>query len=745
MERGRLPITDPRQDPRWMKALNALQEAMQCQRLGQTDEADRLYAKLLKRKPDYFDALNLYGLFSYQQGRLLKALDLLRKAVRVNPRSINALNNLGVVLSHLHRRHEALDMFERALALDPADVQALNNRGNVLCDLGLVDSALISFESALRIQPNYCNAYINRGRALDRLGRYEEALANYDNALIFVPSDADLHNNRSVLLIKLHRTQEALVSNAKALALKPDYAEAHCNRGMLLSKVQREEEAFAAFGAALALDPTLVDAWCGRADILCNFFKRYDEAHQAYEKAHALAPDRVEISGASFDAKLHLCEWSNFYGEYAQLISAVRNNILAVSPFLLLNMPSTPTDQFEYAKLVSKNYVPASEMAVVTGGRYRQKRIRVAYVSTDFYAHATSDLIAGMIEKHDRSKFEVIAVALGLNVEDDVRRRLKATFDRFVDVSRQSDREVAILMRELEVDIAVDLKGYTQGAMTGIFAMRPAPIQVNYLGYPGTMGADYIDYLIADSIVVPKSQRRFYAEKIVYLPNSYQPNNARRVIADRAFLRSEMGLPEKSFVFCCFNNSFKINPEMFDRWMRILKRVDGAVMWLLEDNIIATSNLRKEAHARGIAPERLVFAKRIPHSAHLARHRLGDLFLDTLPYNAHTTASDALWMGLPILTQVGETFAGRVAASLLTAVGMTDLITSTPQDYEELAFTLATNPVRLAEIRRKLLEARATAPLFDTQLYTRHIEAAYATMYERHQKSLQPDDIYVPQ
>jgi predicted O-linked N-acetylglucosamine transferase (SPINDLY family) len=326
-----------------------------------------------------------------------------------------------------------------------------------------------------------------------------------------------------------------------------------------------------------------------------------------------------------------------------------------------------------------------------------------------------------------------------------MRQRTSAAFDKFIDVSNYPDRQVAMLARKLEIDIAVDLKGFTTDSRTGIFALRAAPIQVNYLGYPGTMGADYIDYLIADRILIPASDQKYFSEKIVLLPNSYQVNDRKRRIADKMFTRAEAGLPEHGFVFCCFNNNYKITPGMFDRWMRILGRVEGSVLWLYQDNASAAANLIKEAAARGISPQRLVFARLIPLPDHLARHRVADLCLDTLPYNAHTTASDALWTGVPVVTQIGETFAGRVAASLLNAIGLPELVTSTAQAYEDLAIELATRPEKFAAIKSKLDANRLTTPLFDCRRFTEHIERAYTAMYERYQAGLPPAPIDVPQ
>jgi predicted O-linked N-acetylglucosamine transferase (SPINDLY family) len=381
---------------------------------------------------------------------------------------------------------------------------------------------------------------------------------------------------------------------------------------------------------------------------------------------------------------------------------------------------------------------------VWSGARRNHARIRLAYLSADFRDHPVSYLLAGVFERHDRDRFETFAISFGPRDSGDMRARLEKFFDRFVDVGSRDDVEVAQLLHELEIDIAVDLMGYTSGASPGVLAQRPAPVQVNYLGYAGTMGADYIDYLIADPTVISASSRQYYAEKIVSLPDSFMPNDSSRAIADRPVDRAEFGLPAKGFVFCSFNNSYKINPAGFDRWMTILTRCKQSVLWLSGGHDTALANLKKEAAAKGIDPERLIFAKRVPSNAdHLARLRLADLFLDTLPYNAHTTACDALWAGLPVLTLVGETFAGRVAAGLLTAIDMPELIVATPQAYEDLAVDFYNSPEKLTAIKTKLANHRRTKPLFDTASYTRHLESAYETMYRRHLNGLPPDHIEV--
>jgi predicted O-linked N-acetylglucosamine transferase (SPINDLY family) len=372
-------------------------------------------------------------------------------------------------------------------------------------------------------------------------------------------------------------------------------------------------------------------------------------------------------------------------------------------------------------------------------------KIRIGYVSGEFRTQATSILMTQLFELHDKNQFEIFAIDNGTDDGGELRARMECAFDEFVDISKLGDLEAVSEINKRNIDILVNLNGYFGGARPGLFSHRPSPIQVNYLGFPGTIGAEYIDYLIADRIVIPENSRLHYLEKIVYLPNCYQSNDSQRKISDRVFTRGELGLPSAGFVFCCFNNNYKLTSSTFDCWMKILKRCEGAVLWLLEDNSAAADNLRREAELRGVNPQRLVFAQRLPLDEHLARHRLADLFIDTLPCNAHTTASDALWTGLPVLTQRGNTFPGRVAASLLTAIGLSELITSSEAEYEELAVELATNPQRLAQVTALLEKNRQTTPLFDTQLFTKHIEAAYVAMYERYRLGLAPDHIEVEQ
>ena len=425
------------------------------------------------------------------------------------------------------------------------------------------------------------------------------------------------------------------------------------------------------------------------------------------------------------------------------LASSVLKGNQSVAPFAFLAVPSSIEAQFKCAKIWIARECPPSEIPIWQGERYQHDRIRVAYLSPDFRKHAIALLAAGLFQCHDTTLFDIIALSSGPDDKSDMRMRLQASFNQFIDVATYSDNDIGRLIRKLEIDILIDLAGLTTGSRMAVFARRPAPISVSYLGYPGTSGANYIDYIIADRIVIPEEQRRFYPEKIVYLPNTYQVNDATRPIADQRFTRAQCGLPSTGFVYCCLNGNYKVTPSIFAAWMRILAKVEHSVLWLFESNMTAAKNLREAAAKQGIRPERLVFAKKLPLLDHLARYCLADLFLDTLPYNAHTTASDALWAGLPVLTCLGGTFAGRVSASLLHAIDLAELVTTSLEAYERMAVELAMHPYKLANIRDRLAANRRTMPLFNTELFAKHLETAYKIMYERYQSDLSPDHIFV--
>ena len=616
------------------------------------------------------------------------------------------------------------------------------NRGAALHRQGKLAEAERIYRDILLQQANHFDALRLLGVIAFQTWHTERALELIEKAIALQPNHPEAHYNRGLALQRLKRPADALASFDRAIEVKPDFAAAYYNRGRVLNALKRQEEALASYDKAIALKADFARAYNDRG-VTLNTLKRFDESLASYQKAISLKPDIPFLLSNVLTAKMAICDWHNFDDAVDQLVEKTQLGHKVSTPQLVLTVLDSPELQAKAAAIWTLTNHPFNNAVLTIAKRPKRKKIRLGYFSSDFYDHPTAQLMVGLFEKHDRSRFELIAFSFGPNANDEMRQRLSTAFDKFIDVRQHSDRGVAMLARRLEIDIAVDLNGYQKNSRTGIFAFRAAPIQVSYLAYPGTMAASYIDYLVADRTLIPTSSQMHFSEKIVYLPNSYQANDRKRRIGDKAFNRSEVGLPCSGFVFCCFNNNFKITPDVFNIWMRILMRVHGSVLWLLESNVIAAANLTMEARVRGINPERLVFAKRITLPDHLARHRLADLFLDTLPYNAHTTASDALWTTLPVLTRIGQTFAGRVAASLLTAIGLPELITATPQAYEDLAIDLAFNPNKLRAIKHKLANNRLATPLFDTELFTKHIEAAYIAAYERFHAGLLPDHIYV--
>jgi predicted O-linked N-acetylglucosamine transferase (SPINDLY family) len=568
--------------------------------------------------------------------------------------------------------------------------------------------ALTCYEQATLLEPNYAIAFSNRAAIFKELGKFDVALESYNQALTLSPGNAEDYSNRAVVLTSLHRAEEAIADCEQAILLLPTLHKAHYNLGLAL----------------LAL-------------------KKIDEAVLAFSNALTLYPQYENLSGLLLHTQMKLCAWQDFQDKVPYLIENIHNGYKVSSAFPIFAFADDLVLQRKSAEIWSADKHPYNSSLGPITKRPRYPKIRLGYFSADFHNHATAYLMAELFERHDKSKFELIAFSFGPETKDKMQLRVSQAFDHFINVASLSDLEVALLSRELGIDIAIDLKGVTQDYRLGIFSYRAAPIQVSYLGYPGTLGADYIDYLIADKTLIPPQSQQHYSEKIVYLPNSYQVNDRHRVIAAKQFTKQELGLPEDAFVFCCFNNNFKITPEVFDSWVRILKSIDGSVLWLLQDNPTAALNLQKEAARRGLDPSRLVFANRMDLPEHLARHKAADLFLDTTPCNAHTTASDALWAGLPLITCMGESFASRVAASLLNAIGLSELVTDSQAEYDKLAIELATTPAKLKTLKERLERNRLTTPLFDTELFTKHIEAAYIQIYERYQGDLSPEHIEV--
>lgn len=595
--------------------------------------------------------------------------------------------------------------YKQSLAINPNQCEIYKNLGVAQYYQRNLDGAIKLYDQAIKLKPDYPEALSNRGLALNDLNKFEEALICLDRAIALKPDFAFAYNNRGIVLKRLKRLEEALASYDRAVVLKPDYAVAYKNRGAVLKDLKRLSDALASFERAIDLEP------------------------------------EIELGyGLCLELRAMFCDWKAYDAYLEQLQHKINEGKNVSHPLIILWLSNSPALQKRIAEIYISSRLSANNTIPSITKYSRHKKIRVAYFSGEFFNHAVSFLTAELFERHDKSRFELIAFSFD-SWKDEMTERLGRAFDQFIDVSMKSDQEVVLMARALEIDIAIDLGGFTGGSRASVFAMRAAPIQINYLGYPGTMGAEYIDYIIADATVIPNTHKKYYSEKVAYLP-SFQANDSKRVISDRKFSREELELPATGFVFCCFNNVTKITPFVFDSWMRILKQVEGSVLWLLDENTTAVNNLRKEATNRGVNGDRLVFAKKnLALFEHLARYRMADLFLDTLPFNAGTTASDALWAGLPVLTQIGEPFAGRMAASLLNAIHLPELITNTQEEYEALAITLATHPDKLESIKQKLANNRLTTPLFDIEYFTKHIESAYTQIYERYQAGLEPEHI----
>ena len=650
---------------------------------------------------------------SIKKNNLVDAKIVLLKILDIEPHNFDALNIMGVITGQENNHIEALIFFKKAQQIKPDNNLINFNLAKAFSESGNDLEAIKYYKIAIKLDKNHLGSWINFGKSLHQLKRYNEALSHYDQAIKLKPDFVEAYNNKGNTLQDLKRYDEALSHYDQAIKLKPDFAEAYNNKGNTLQDL-----------------------------------KRYDEALSHYDQAIKLKPDYQYLLGKLLHVKMLMCNWQNFKTNVKSLSLQINENKKSSTPFPVLALIDSSSIQRKSSEIwVNDKHPFNSSLGPIFKSRHRDK-IKLGYYSSDFNEHAVAYLLAELLELHDKNQFELFGFYFGPTDSSAIHKRVSSSFNQFIDVGLKTDKDIALMSREMGIDIAINLNGFTALARPDIFSFRTAPIQVNYLGYPSTTGAEYMDYIIADRIIIPTESQKYYSEKIVYLPNSYQVNDRKNDIANNIFnknmfTKKELNLPEKSFVFCCFNNSYKITPSTFDGWMRILKAVKGSVLWLLEDSPVARLNLLKEAEARGLNPDRLVFAKRMNLTEHLARHKVADLFLDTLPYNAHTTASDALWAGLPVLTCKGESFASRVAASLLNAIELPELITTTQEQYETSAIDLANNPEKLKAIKYKLESNRSTTALFDTPLFNKHIQAAYRQMYERYQADLPPNNIYI--
>ncbi len=710
---------------------------------GRLREAETLYRAALQADPAHGDTLHHLGVLHAQRGELGEAVRLIQMAVDGNPGLAEARNDLGVALAELGRTGEAVAQYEAALARRPRYAAAHANLGAALERLGRHQEAVAHYEQAIAIDPADATTPYNLANALQSLDRPAEAVERYRQALALNPDYAEAQNNLGVVLRSLNRVEEAVGHLQRAVALNPRNAQAHDNLGRALQQLGKQEAAVESYRRAMALKPDLADA-CNSLGTALEKLERFEEAIAAYRRAHELDP-RLGIARSNYVMlRQRICDWTTAAEDVAGLVAALESDERDISPFVLVTRVDDPAIQLKSARNHVRDLGCEGLPKLWRDASYKHEKIRVAYLSSEFRHHATSFLMAELMERHDRNRFEITAISWGPDDGTPMRRRMERAFDRFVEIGGISDREAAQRIRDLEIDVAVYLNGFMQGSRPKIMAYRPAPIQVSFVGYPATMGADFIDYLLVDRFVAPADQQDFFAEKLVHLPDCYQPNDRQRAIADQPASRSEAGLPERGFVFACFNNTYKITPAVFDLWMRLLTAVPDSVLWLLAEHPAVVANLRNAAAARGVARDRIVFAPSRPLAEHLARHRLADLFLDAFPYTAHTTASDALWAGVPLLTCTGRSFTTRVAGSLLHTVGLPELAVAGFAEYEAMALRLARTPELLSGFRRRLAEVNSTTPLFDTDRFRRHLEDAYERMLEILRRGGPPRPFMVP-
>lgn len=733
---------------------------------GGQDNAESEFTQRLKSNPTDFVALYSLGVSAYTKNDYTSALEFFENAKAIQPGFAPLWYNLGLTTGKLGRASDALANLDQALKLDPGYLDARDLRNGIAEELKLQAISLQATETSIEYSEKL-------GRALDlqahgnlveaeaafleiivtnpldvpslfSLGGLEHNRKNPDKALRYFervvelkPDYSPAWYNLGIVLQALKQYDKALESYNKALSLNPDYTDVMLNRGGLLVEMKRHKDALLNFEELLKKEPMNEKALCNRGIILTDF-KLNDLAIQTFQRLVEICPDYDYALGLLCFAKMHACSWDNLEALYPLIIEGVRSGKRVCKSLAFTAISNEPRDHLLCAQIFARHFYPAQE-PMWRGEIYNHQKIKIAYVSPDFREHPVGHLTAGIFELHDKEKFEVIAISLGIDDQSPLRQRMLTAFDQFIDARAMTSRDIAAMLRSMEVDILVDLAGYTADSRTDIFAFRPVPVQVNYLGYSSTMGVDYLDYIIADRHIIPEEYRDCYSEKVVYMPDTYLPTDSTIQIADVTPPRAQYGLPETGFVFCSFNHDYKINPPMFEVWMRLLKSVPGSVLWLMKLNESAEQNLRKEALIRGVDPERIFFATRVQRiEDHLARYRVADLFLDTTPCNAHSTTSDVLRAGLPILTCRGKAFAGRVAAGLLTVVGLPELITETLEDYEKLALKLAENGNMLRDIRLKLKNNLETTQPFDTVRYCRNLEKAYREMWNHSQKGETP-------
>jgi len=691
---------------------------------GRLKEAERLYRRICKQQPSHAESWSNLGLLLTLRGAAAEATIACRKAIELRPAHIDAYLNLIAALQTSKAFDEAADIYRQVIPMAPARADLWNNFGVVLTLQGRLTQSVLAFREAIALRSDFTDAYFNMARTLSTLGWTEEAINNYRHVLALNPDHAAACSNLGTLLGATGHFAEATVWSLRAASLAPENAEIFCNLGVVLQRQGKVNEAVAAYEKALSIRPDYASA---HGNIAAGYQEQYkfDEAAAALKRAIAIKPDFDTAAVELIKIRRHICDWSEYAADHGKLIDFIAQKKNVVFMLLLMGFPSTAAQQHACARQSMRHHNERTQRIGPHPVSKVAEKIRIGYLSTDFRDHPVGRLLPDFLARHDREKFEVIGYSLGVEDAGALRQRIRHACDSFFDLHHMSNTDAARCIHAGQIDILVDLTGPTVGSRQEILALRPAPVQVSFLGWPATMGADFIDYIIADPFIVPHDQQEFYSEKIVHLPDCYQPSDRQRPVPGNIPSRAECGLPEEGFIFCSFNNPNKITPDMFALWMRLLLRVKRSVLWLYCKSKQTIENLTRFAEACGVRADRLIFATVTHYETYLGRLQAADLFLDTAPYNAGATCNDALWVGLPVLTCSGETYISRMAGSLLTAAGLPELVTYALADYEELAVRLATEPGLLKSYKERLVRNRERAPLFDMQLFTSNLERAY--------------------
>jgi predicted O-linked N-acetylglucosamine transferase (SPINDLY family) len=704
---------------------------------GKVNQARTLLKKSLEKSPS-FDAAFLTALTYGQQNNLKMAASYFRQATKIDPSIVEGHFNLAYALHQADDFTGARDAYQAALKIKPDYFQALINLSSVLEELKDLDEAIRLLEQAITLKPDEATCHYNLGSALMTAGRHEDALKSFDRVLEITPAHKDALFNRGLTYLALQRNREALDDFGRTLAIDPNDGDCYYQKGLAAQRLRFSDIAADAFVKASEFQPDNADAFLNGGNAL-EATKKYDKALQFYEKARKLKPDIPFIDGMLHSVRLHACDWADYDKRVQTILSDIDAGRRIILPHGTLLINATREQRKKASEIWADLYFSAIQEKPFEDQPEppADRKIRIGYFSADFHMHPVSMLAVRMFELHDRSQFEIFAFSMGLPSRDPLRLRVESSVDHFINIREMNDFEVINFTREHGLDIAVDMTGYTADGRPAIFALRAAPIQINYLGFSGTMGAKFMDYIIGDPVLIPPEHDEGYTEKVIRLPDTYMPSDPTRTISSASAVRAAHGLPETGFVFCGFNNPNKLCPPHFDIWMRILIAVPDSVIWMSSASAMTQDNLRKEAKQRGVDPARLIFASRVPDWAdHLARHAAADLFLDTLPHNAHATANDALWGGLPVLTALGESYAGRVGSSLSCAAGMNELVTRDLVEYERLAIEIAQTPGRSRALKDKLAQNLKTAPIFDVERYTRNIEKAFRTLLDHQRQGL---------